>query len=51
MWSHPSQTVHDELERQGRFAEPALVVVARLTKDAVESTVTAMAQHNFTEVR
>jgi hypothetical protein len=46
-----AQTVHDELAQQGHFAEPGLVVVPAVTKDAIESTVTVMAQHNVIEVR
>jgi hypothetical protein len=43
-----SQSMNVDLVRQGYFAE-RIIVVPRLTREAVESAVRAIAQHGFTE--
>jgi hypothetical protein len=40
------QTVNDDLSGRGYFAE-RIVVVSSVTRDALESVVTAMARHDF----
>lgn len=51
---HPirlAQTVQSALVQPGYFAERSIVVVPRLTKEAVESTVAAMTRYDFVDVR
>lgn len=44
------QSVNVDLPRRGHFIE-RVVVVPSLTRDALESAVTAMARHDFIEMR
>lgn len=46
-----AQTVQTVLTQPGYFAERALVVVPKLTRDAIESTVAAMTRNDFVDVR
>jgi hypothetical protein len=45
-----SQSMNVDLARQGYFAE-RIIVVSRLTREAVESAVRAIGQQGFTEFR
>jgi hypothetical protein len=46
-----AQTVQTAVAQPGYFAERALVVVPKPTKDAVESTVAIIAHNDFVDVR